>query len=106
MNTPLRADGDRLWSLRNLMITFDAKLYFQVVRIMTTWARAPKGANEPVAPEDKGPNAKHAKGYIAELGRMGFPASIATLRKIVDEFEKDGCKWGDVHKYAEECLGR
>ena len=37
---------------------------------------------------------------------MGFPASIATLNKIVAEFEKDGCKWKDVHRFSQECLGR
>jgi hypothetical protein len=94
-----------LFSLGDLMIQFDAQLYFQVIQIMTGWARSP-GADILVDAENRVANARHARGYIQELSRMGFLASIATLEKIAAEFEKEGCKWKDVHRFADECLGR
>jgi hypothetical protein len=85
------------------MISFDAKLYFQVVRVLGRWAQSESG--DQIVP-DRDINAKNARGYIQELSSMGFPASVATLKKIVAEFEKDGCRWKDVQQFADECLGR
>lgn len=114
MNAPLAAAGRvrndlgsyRLWNLSDIMITFDAKLYFQVVHVLSIWGSAKTPVDEEFPPADKTQNANNARGYMRELSRMGFPASIATLNKIVEEFGKDRCKWKDIRKYSEECLGR
>jgi hypothetical protein len=96
----------KLISLGDIMITFDAKLYFQVVAVMKEWALLAARDEERVDDDSRKNNVRHARGYIEELSRMGFPASIATLQKIIAEFEKEGCKWRDIHQFARECIDR
>jgi hypothetical protein len=79
---------------------------FDMCRVSCRWAIEHKSTHTEMPSEHRKEQIAALNSYLDDLQDIGLSASSATIRKIIEELKKDGCKWSGVSLLASEPVGR
>jgi len=99
----------RLWSFWEIMDKFHASQLFDVCRVATRHVATWKDDKTVIPDAGKFGRIDQAKAmtaYIDVLHPLGLSAVCATLKKMREKFETEGCMRQDIAKLSEELVGR
>jgi hypothetical protein len=95
----------RLVSLRDIMERFPTSTLLGICRSAASNQSKANDHTE-LTEELRRDQAKVLESYILQLHPLGLSASCATIRRMKERFEKDGCKRSDFATMATELMGR
>lgn len=119
--------GRRVWSLLEIMKEFSVTSLLMMHGIADAYERFPEterpkmqamlddlfGRRDPswhstkkITDADRAQLEAVYRHWADECGALGLAASDATIRRMLNELKKDGCKYGDVWRHGGELRGR